>query len=151
MLLPGDPDSENTANKPHPLHRLARNSALRYLFAGGVAFLFDLGILALLKNILDWPLWIATAVAFLLSFFFTYTIQRVVSFGSTAPHGTALLKYATLVGFNTVATVLIVSLVNVTPLGWIGGKVISTAASTVWNYFAYRYWVFAKSRPNQKD
>lgn len=135
-----------------PWHvRIRRNSGIRYLFAGGLAFLVDLGVLALLKNVLDWPLWSATGAAFLLSFFFTYTIQRIFSFGSSAPHGVALLKYATLVAVNTLATVAIVSLINPTVLGWIGGKVIATALSTVWNYFAYRYWVFADSRPHKKD
>jgi putative flippase GtrA len=125
------------------LTRIARHSAVRYLFAGGLAFLVDIGLLALLKNGLGWPLWLATGVAFLISFFFTYTIQRLFSINSGAPHGVALLKYAALVAFNTGTTVVIVALVDATPLGWVGGKVIATAASTVWNYFAYRYWVFA--------
>ena len=67
------------------------------------------------------------------------------SFSSRAPHGSALVRYAVLVAFNTVATVLIVAGVNDTVLGGIGGKVIATAVTTVWNYFIYRYWVFAFS------
>jgi len=135
-----------------PWHvRIRRNNGIRYLFAGGLAFLVDLGVLAVLKNVLDWPLWLATGAAFLLSFFFTYTIQRVFSFGSTAPHGVALLKYAALVTINTLATIAIVFLVDLTVLGWLGGKVIATALSTLWNYFAYRYWVFADTRPHKKD
>jgi putative flippase GtrA len=119
--------------------------------AGGLAFLFDVGLLALFKNVLGWPLPTATATAFLGSFVFTYTIQRMFSFGSTSPHGTALLKYAALVAFNTLATVGIVAWIDATPLGWIGGKVIATAATTVWNYFAYRYWVFAAAPTSKKE
>lgn len=133
------------------LVRLRQHSTFKYLFAGGLAFLVDLGVLALLKNVFDWPLWLATGTAFLLSFFFTYTIQRIFAFGSSAPHGVALLKYAALVGINTLATVAIVSLVNPTILGWLGGKITATALSTVWNYFAYRYWVFAETRAHKKD
>jgi putative flippase GtrA len=129
----------------------ARNSVLRYLLAGGLAFAFDLGMLAVLKNLLGWPLWLATSTAFLASFAFTYSIQRFFSFDATSPHGSALVKYAALVGINTLATVGIVTLIALTPLGWVGGKVIATGVTTAWNYFAYRYWVFRSPRPMEKD
>ncbi|WP_166790865.1 GtrA family protein [Cryobacterium mannosilyticum] len=142
---------DDGATERSPFGRLIRHSASRYLFAGGLAFLVDVGILALLRNILEWPLWLATGVAFVVSFFFTYTIQRLFSFESTAAHGGALFRYAVLVGFNTVAVVIIVTAINPTPIGWLGGKVIATVMSTVWNYFAYRYWVFADSHSTTKD
>jgi putative flippase GtrA len=150
VLTPGGP-IEKPSRKVSGLRSLARHSAVRYLLAGGLAFLFDLGLLALFKNVLGWPLWLATGAAFLLSFFFTYFIQRMFSFSSSAPHGNAIVKYAALVAFNTLATVAIVALINSTPLGWVSGKVLATAATTVWNYFAYRYWVFAPPRHTPKD
>jgi putative flippase GtrA len=123
-------------------------SALRYLIAGGVAFLFDFGMLALFREVMGWPTWIAAGTAFVLSFAFTYSIQRVFSFGSDAPHGRALLRYTLLVVFNTLATAAIVALIDLTPAGWAVGKVTATLATTVWNYFVYRFWVFA---PNRTD
>lgn len=131
--------------------RFIQHLPVRYLAAGCGAFLFDLALLALFKNVLGWPLWLATGAAFLLSFAFTYTVQRFVAFQSTAPHGGALIKYTVLVAANTLATIGIVALIDLTPGGWIAGKVVSTAASTVWNYFAYRYWVFAGPRSDQKE
>jgi putative flippase GtrA len=125
---------------------LAGHSALRYLVVGGVAFLFDFGLLALLSQVIGWPLWLATSVAFLASFALTYTLQRVVTFGSRAPHGSSLAKYAALVAFNTVASVIIVELASYSMLGWAGGKVLATVATTIWNYFIYRYWVYAHPR-----
>lgn len=127
--------------------KLARHSAVRYLVVGGFAFLLDFALLALLSQVVGWPLWLATAVAFLVSFGFTYTMQRIVTFGSQAPHGSSLTKYAILVGFNTVASVIIVELASITVLGWAGGKVLATVATTVSNYFIYRYWVYAHPRP----
>lgn len=150
MLASGDPIDDGVA-KRSAFSRVVSHSAVRYLVAGGLAFLVDVGILALLRQVLDWPLWLATGIAFLLSFFFTYSIQRYFSFESSAAHGVALIKYAALVGFNTIAVVIIVTLINPTPLGWLGGKIVATALSTVWNYFAYRYWVFADTRPSKKD
>jgi len=121
-------------------------SIVRYLIAGGLAFAVDFGLLAFLHEVLGWGTWESAAIAFIVSFVFTYTIQRTFTFGSTAPHGAALIKYVLLVAFNTVATAVIVALIDATPLGWAVGKVVATAATTVWNYFAYRYWVFADRR-----
>jgi putative flippase GtrA len=112
-----------------------------------LAFLVDLGLLALLRVGLGWPTAIAAAVAFLVSFAFTYTIQRTLGFMSSAPHGRALVRYTILVVINTVATALIVWLLDQTVAGWAGGKVVATAVTTVWNYFAYRWWVFADTAP----
>lgn len=96
-------------------------------------------------ELLDWPVWIATAVAFLLSFAYTYTLQRL-AFRSERTHGTALVRYTVLVAVNLVATSGLVALLAVTPIGWVGAKVVTTAVTTVWNFFIYRYWVFAAPR-----
>ena len=125
-------------------HRLVSHSAVRYLVAGGLAFLVDFGLLAAFKELFRWPTWLAAGAAFLLSFAFTYFLQRTFSFASTTPHGPAVVKYAALVGVNTIATAGIVAVIAVTPLGWAGGKVIATAITTLWNYFVYRHWIFAK-------
>ncbi|ERK73317.1 GtrA family protein [Leifsonia aquatica] len=140
------PPPDAPASASSPLARLLGHSAVRYLIAGGLSFLVDFGLLALLHDVLLWPVWLASGTSFLLSFAFTYTIQRIFSFGSTAPHGRAVLRYTLLVAFNTIATVIIVSLINSSVAGWAGGKIIATVVTTVWNYFAYRYWVFADPR-----
>lgn len=150
-MRPASRPVDNSASIDHGVRRFFRHSAARYLFAGGLAFLFDIGLLALMKNVFGWPLEVATGAAFLGSFAFTYTIQRYFSFGSVNAHGAALLKYAALVAINTLATIAIVAIVNSTPLGWIGGKVIATGATLVWNYFAYRYWIFGSRLSSKKD
>ena len=103
----------------------------------------DLGLLALFHEVFGWPTWLSAGLAFIISFAFTYTIQRWFTFGSQAPHGRALFRYTALVAFNTLATAAIVGLIDLTPAGWVVGKVAATALTTIWNYFAYRYWVFA--------
>ncbi|MEO9094813.1 MAG: GtrA family protein [Microbacteriaceae bacterium] len=131
------------------LRLIIGHSGFRYLVAGGLSFLVDFGLLALLHVVFGWPVWLATGTAFLVSFAFTYTIQRYFSFSSQVPHGAALVKYTILVIFNTVASVIIVALLDHSPLSWEGGKIVATAASTTWNYFAYRYWVFPKPTGRQ--
>ena len=146
------PSESDTSHRPLSALTLAlyNHTAIRYLIAGGLSFIVDFGLLTLLKVVFDWQLWAATIVAFLTSFVFNYLVQRMFSFGSKAPHGAALVKYAALVAFNTLATVGIVALVNETAAGWGAGKVVSTMVTTVWNYFAYRYWIFAAETKNPK-
>ncbi|GAB2464946.1 hypothetical protein GCM10007967_19070 [Xylanimonas ulmi] len=124
---------------------------MRYLVAGGLAFLVDFGMLAFLRMVLGWRTGIAAAVAFLLSFAFTYTVQRRIGFVSRAPHGRALVRYTVLVAFNTLVTSVIVALIDQTAGGWGVGKVVATAVTTVTNYFVYRSWVFAGSGPAAQD
>jgi putative flippase GtrA len=88
-------------------------------------------MLWLFREVFGWPTWLAAGAAFILSFAFTYTIQRVFSFGSDAPHGRALLRYTLLVVFNTFATAAIVTLIDLTPAGWAVGKVVATLMTTV--------------------
>jgi putative flippase GtrA len=145
------PESAATPRWRRSLDGLVGNTAVRYLLAGGLAFLVDLGLLALFHVVLGWPTWLAAGTAFVVSFAFTYTIQRWFSFSSQAPHGVAILKYTALVAFNTVATAVIVAFIDQIGAGWLVGKIVATAATTVWNYFAYRYWVFAEPRPRTED
>ena len=144
--MTGYPESKRAPRPRGGLRALFDHSAVRDLGAGGLAFLVDFGLLALLHGVLGVATWLAAALAFVISFAFTYTIQRMFSFGSQVPHGPALLKYTLLVAVNTVATAVIVALVDQSPLSWAGGKIIATCVTTVWNYFAYRYWVFAEPR-----
>lgn len=152
--------SDDTVQKPgqeraeRPLSKIRAlfgHSAVRYLIAGGLSFLVDFGILAFLHQVLGWPSGLAAGVAFVASFAFTYTIQRTFSFGASTPHGRALVRYALLVAANTVATMGIVALIDTTVIGWGVGKVIATIVTTTWNYFAYRYWVFAPQTRGAHD
>lgn len=130
-----------------PRRAFGRNGVARYLFAGGAAFIVDLGLLAVFREVLGWPTWFAAGLAFLVSFAFTYTVQRYFTFDSRSPQGLAMLRYTMLVAFNTLATAAIVAFVDFADGGWFLGKVIATSVTTVWNYFLYRYWVFATRDP----
>ena len=125
------------------IRTVADHSGFRYLVVGGSAFAIDFGLLALLFQVANWPLWLATGTAFLTSFVFSYFMQRAFSFSSESPHASTLVKYLALLAFNTLATIGIVALVDLTGWGWGAGKIAAAVITTAWNYFAYRYWVFA--------
>lgn len=122
---------------------------MRYLLVGGLCFLVDVALLWLAHDVLGVPLAVATPAAFLASFVVTYTLQRVVSFASDSRMVPSVARYTALVIFNTVATTGIVWAIDALGAGWFVGKIAAVAATTVWNYFAYRYWVFAS--PNRRS
>lgn len=129
--------------RAHMPGRIWSHSAVRYLVVGGFCFLVDVALLWLAHDVLGIPLAIATALAFLLSFAVTYTLQRIVAFSSDAGVVMSVGRYTALVIFNTLATTAIVWAIAATGSPWIVGKVAAVVATTVWNYFAYRHWVFA--------
>lgn len=139
------PADTATAKKPQGLlGKFFGHSAVRYLIVGGFSFAVDFGLLVLLREVFHWDVGLASATAFLTSLVFNFLLQRQFSFESAHRTHVSMIRYGLLVVANTVATVLIVQLLTPTPLGYVGGKVISTAAMTVWNYFLYQHWVFGK-------
>lgn len=145
-------DERRGARSPGVVARAARrvwsHSAVRYLVVGGGAFLIDVGLLALLHDVFGVPLVVATPTAFLLSFAVTYLLQRTFTFSSDTGVASSAIKYTALVAFNTVATTGIVAGVAALGLPWVVGKVVAVGSTTVWNYFAYRYWIFPARRPH---
>lgn len=132
-------------SRRRPLVAFFRLSAVRYLIVGGLSFVVDFGLLVLLHEVFDWAVGVATAVAFLASLVFNFAVQRKFSFESSHKTHVSIVRYGLLVAANTVASVVVVELLTPTVLGYMGGKVIATAAMTVWNFFLYRHWVFGSS------
>lgn len=140
---------------PNTLHTALRRfwalSAIRYLVVGGFCFLVDIGLLWLAHEVLRLPLSIATPLSFLASFAVTYTLQRIVAFEAETKVVSSVARYTALVAFNTVATTGIVWIIDQWGGGWVVGKVIAVIATTVWNFFAYRHWVFVTPVPRDAD
>jgi putative flippase GtrA len=134
------------ATPPTLAHRLWAKSGVRYLVAGGIAFVADFALLWLLHEVVGLHVGIAAVLGFLASFVVTYTLQRTVAFLSDAKVVPSVARYAALVVANTLATGLIVWGLDELGTGWVIAKIVSVAATTLWNYFAYRYWVFATPR-----
>lgn len=116
--------------------------AARFWLVGIVSFGIDLGLLTLLKETFHVDLWIATPIAFIVSLLFNFWAQRVFTFRATNHAHVSFVKYFLLVVFNLIATDTIVNWVNLTPVGYGAGKVVATGATTVWNFYLYKYWIF---------
>lgn len=144
--MPADGRAAGHVEPPPGPRGGALASVLRYLLAGALAFAFDFGLLWLLHEVLGIPLAVSTPVAFIASFVVTYTLQRVFAFRSRAAVPLSALKYGLLVMANTVLTTAIVVGASLLGMPWEAGKLVAVAATTVGNYFAYRFWVFAPGK-----
>ena len=126
------------------------SNVFRFLLIGGLSFLVDIGTLYFLYRVVGVALWVSTVVAFILSFFFNFFLQRSFAFGSSMRMSSSMWRYVLLVGFNTVATVLIVTGLEVW-IGWLPAKILAVVMSTIWNFFFYRYLVFPPSKQTKND
>ena len=122
-----------------------RYSTVRYLVVGGCSLLLDLGLLTLSYRVFGLPLEGATAIGFWGSFAFNFTLQKKFSFADASPTGRSLWRYCALLAVNSVVNIAVVALFEKLGWGFALGKIVVTGAQTVWNYFVYRYWVFATS------
>lgn len=114
----------------------------KFLLVGGASFAIDLGMLALLHEVGNVDLWIATPIAFLTSLVFNFVVQRNFTFRSNTRAHVSFLKYGALVLFNVMATDVIVNLFAGAGEPYALGKVIATIATTVWNFLLYKHWIF---------
>jgi putative flippase GtrA len=128
------------------VNRLVASSAVRYLAIGSLSFVLDFGLLALCYRVFGWPLWLSTATGFWGSFFFNFFLQRRFSFKSESSLMGGAFRYSILLGVNTVATIGIVGFFENVGAGILVGKLVATGATTVWNYFLYKHWVFSTTR-----
>ena len=124
---------------------------VKFLVVGGLSFAIDLGLLALLHEVGNVDLWIATPIAFLTSLVFNFFVQKNFTFQSGARAHVSFLKYGALVVFNVVATDVIVNFTAGTGQSYALGKVIATIATTVWNFLLYKHWIFKPATANNGD
>ncbi len=121
-----------------------RASAFRYLVAGGISFAFNVALLNLFREFLGWPTGVAALTAFWGTFGFSYAIQRIFAFTSQASVAGSLVRYSLLVAFNSLVVAAVVTVAHESlGLGLGTSQLIATGLTTVWNYFAYKHWVYA--------
>lgn len=124
---------------------LYRHPVVRFLLVGGVSFALDLGLLAVLHEIFDVPLWLATPIAFIVSLVFNFLLQRLFTFRANNSGSISAMKYILLVIFNIVVSDLIVTGFDAVGWTYVIGKTAATILTTAWNYFLYRHWIFKRT------
>lgn len=118
------------------------HSTVRYLMIGGPSWAFTVLLLNILVVVLGWSQPTAGPVAFMLTFFVSYTLQRTFAFRSEATVTGSMARYLTLAGFNVVVQYPLHWMCERAGLGLATSQVIATGVPTIWNYFAYKHWVY---------
>lgn len=131
------------------MSRVDSGQVIRYLLTGGAAFALDFGLLALLKSVCGVAAWLAAGLAFIISTVFAFLGQKYFTYGSHAPTGKSLLRYLILLGVNTVFTALVVQGFDTWLDLYLGGKIVATAITTLWNYPIMGHWVYR--HPSKRD
>ena len=125
--------------------RTVLGSFLRWAITGLLAAGVDLGLLAVLKSVLGVQLEVATVIAFLAGMGVNYSLNHTWSFKSTASHHQVVVRYATMVAFNGVSTVLIVGGLHHAGVYYLWAKVIAIAVNATVNFISARWWIFTQN------
>jgi putative flippase GtrA len=121
-----------------------------YVAVGLIGFGVDFGLLVFFREVVGTPVWAATTIAFWGSLAVVFLSNKYLTFGARGMGHRQIVKYFVLLGVNYVVTLGIIALAERTGVGYQWGKVASVALTTVWNYFAYQFWVFRVS-PEEPD
>jgi putative flippase GtrA len=119
-----------------------------YLVVGGLTVVVDIGLLALLHESFGVPLGVATTVAFCTAVVVNFLLNRT-AMSSSGTRGLTqhALRYGSLVVANYVITLVVVTTAGHVGNRYLVAKVAVVAASTLWNFLLYRYWIFTPPRP----
>lgn len=121
---------------------------VRYLLVGGLAYILELTILFCLHKFVGLSATLATAIAFWVSIFTSFVLQKVLSFKNLDKKVTVISKqffiYAALILFNYIFTIAVVSIFPERML--LFSRTLALVCVTVWNFFIYQKIIFASSR-----
>lgn len=119
------------------LGSLLQKSVFRYIFAGGLAYLVEMAILAVLHYGLGLPDLVSAAISFWLGYIFAFFMQRIFTFKDTSRQGGRLARQfiftTVLLGFNYAFTLTLVHLFS-PALGVIVMRTVAIVVTTMWNY-----------------
>lgn len=115
---------------------------VKYVIAGGTAFVVDFGLLALMVSGFGWNAGISAAIAVIISTLFSYLAQKYFTFQSHGQIVGSAVRYLILFAFNTIFTSLFVEAFDRYLDLYLVGKIICTAMITLWNYPLMHHWVY---------
>ena len=126
------------------LHNLARRTAFRYLFIGGVGYLFELFIILIAGQLGASPAK-AVAVSFILGTISAFLLQKFFTFKDRRLHRSILIPQVIatilLVIFNFCFSVGLAKIFEDT-LDPIVSRTISLILTTIWNYLLFKTAIF---------
>lgn len=109
---------------------------------GGIATLIQYAVLLAFVQLagLD-PVW-ASAIGYAMSAVFNYLMNYRYTFGSSARHGPAALKFAIIAGFGLLLNSLVLAGLMHLDAHYLVAQVLATVVVLMWNFWGSRYWTF---------
>lgn len=128
------------------ISKLLQKSSIKYLLVGGFSFAIDAGLLFILHEPLGLSVAIATSIAFWIGVIFNFTLTRYWTFSSREKSQLKkhIILYILLLGFNYLATVLLMLLLS-NIMHVVVAKTIIVALQTIWNFPIYKYVIFKQN------
>jgi putative flippase GtrA len=116
---------------------------VRFLAAGGVSAVIDVGLLWLLHGPFGVPLVVATSVAFWTSLGVNFALNRQWVFTGSGPGlHRQVFRYLVAVGINYLTTLALVTGLTAVGIGYLLAKLAAMTVTACWNYLLYRFWIF---------
>ncbi len=132
--------------------KLKTSNFYRYVFVGGITFVFDIAVLVGMYYGLGTSRALAASASFWSGLMFSFLLQKLVAFQDYQKEVKAIskqaLSYGILIAFNYALTVFIVSLFPGKDIVY--SRTLAVAITTIWNYFIYKKLVFREPRKTKK-
>lgn len=133
------------------LRQLLRSAPVRFLLVGGGSAAVDTGLLWLLHGAFGVWLPLATFIGVATSNVVNFLLNRNWVFTSGGAAGGQAVRYLLLVGFNWLVTVLAVAGLAGLGLNYLVARIGVLVVLTVFNFLAYRFWVFRAVTPDRLE
>lgn len=130
------------------LKKYTKLSLVRYIFAGGISFVFELSLSLFIYKVLGIHPALAVSIAFWAGLILAFLLQKLFTFSDYSRTPLKLtgqtLSYGLLVLFNYSFTVFVVSLAD--EKYFVQSRIFALACVTLWNYLIYKYIIFSKDK-----
>lgn len=130
------------------LHQLLKRPGFRYLFIGGVVYLFELAVIVLAQAYGASAVW-AVAISFCAGTTVSFFLQKLITFGDKRMHHRVvipqLIATALLVVWNLGFSVLLTKLLQ-HYLPAVVTRTLALAITTIWNFYLYKTRIFRNAQ-----
>jgi putative flippase GtrA len=131
------------------LQSITLKEPVRYLIAGGSAFVVDYGVLVLSYYVIGVSLGLSTTLGYFFGFFISFFANRYWVFGKSGTTRKPLkqiIEYTALVIFNYFFTLIAIQQLDKLGIKPSIGKIIIMAVIVVWNYLIFQKFIFSDKK-----
>jgi putative flippase GtrA len=122
-----------------------RRQFVKYFIVGLGAVILDMATLLFLKEALGIPPVIAVTINQLIVLVYVFTLNKYWSFKEHSPSHRQIIRFGAVVVLNYCFSVTAMYIFNnILKLNYVLIRLASIALAVSWNFFLYKYWVYAK-------